>query len=146
MASSSDMGDNSGADTASSLYGIPAINDTSQGQSNHDKGFTWTLLSQGAEAVRTANVSLYCIHKEIGSYFSPFPRFQRLFEGTFMGRKVILKQRFTKKYRHPILEERLSSHRLIQVSTSSQELVTDNLGEPQLWLYRRLDVYIDVGV
>eukprot|EP01138_Halocafeteria_seosinensis_P002835 gb/GECG01002896.1/.p1 GENE.gb/GECG01002896.1/~~gb/GECG01002896.1/.p1 ORF type:complete len:270 (+),score=20.20 gb/GECG01002896.1/:1-810(+) len=76
------------SDTASSLYGIPAINDTSQGASTHAKGFSWTLVSQGAEA--------------------------RLFEGTFMGRQAVLKQRFTKKYRHPVLEQRLSSHRLIQ--------------------------------
>eukprot|EP00884_Botryococcus_braunii_P013574 jgi/Botrbrau1/22217/Bobra.168_1s0048.1 len=46
----------------------------------------WKLVAQGAEA--------------------------RVFEGTFLGRPTILKQRFNKKYRHPYLDAKLTTSRL----------------------------------
>lgn len=36
----------------------------------------------------------------------------RLYKGTFFGRKTIVKERFSKKYRHPELDERLTKERL----------------------------------
>eukprot|EP00761_Pharyngomonas_kirbyi_P000105 gb/GECH01000105.1/.p1 GENE.gb/GECH01000105.1/~~gb/GECH01000105.1/.p1 ORF type:complete len:237 (+),score=55.41 gb/GECH01000105.1/:1-711(+) len=38
----------------------------------------------------------------------------RVYQATFLGRKSIVKERFQKKYRHPILDEKLTSRRLIQ--------------------------------
>ncbi|KAL3150614.1 hypothetical protein ABBQ32_000420 [Trebouxia sp. C0010 RCD-2024] len=48
----------------------------------------FTLISQGAEA--------------------------RVWEGQFLGRPVIMKQRFRKKYRHPVLDTKLTVGRLNQ--------------------------------
>ncbi|CAL8096806.1 unnamed protein product [Orchesella dallaii] len=36
----------------------------------------------------------------------------RLFTGSFFGRKTIVKERFSKKYRHPELDERLTKERM----------------------------------
>jgi TP53 regulating kinase-like protein len=36
----------------------------------------------------------------------------RVFESTFLGRKAIVKERFSKKYRHPILDVKLTQKRL----------------------------------
>ena len=36
----------------------------------------------------------------------------RLYLGQFLGRKVIVKERFSKKYRHPVLDEQLTKDRL----------------------------------
>uniref|UniRef100_A0A0D6QWA4 non-specific serine/threonine protein kinase n=1 Tax=Araucaria cunninghamii TaxID=56994 RepID=A0A0D6QWA4_ARACU len=36
----------------------------------------------------------------------------RIFESIFMGRKAIIKERFSKKYRHPVLDAKLTSKRL----------------------------------
>lgn len=37
---------------------------------------------------------------------------QRVFESTFAGRKSIIKERFSKKYRHPLLDSKLTLKRL----------------------------------
>ena len=39
---------------------------------------------------------------------------QRVWEGTFLGRDVIVKERFQKLYRHPTLDSKLTSQRLRQ--------------------------------
>jgi hypothetical protein len=39
----------------------------------------------------------------------------RVFEGTFSGRPVVIKQRFPKLYRHPVLDEKLTRKRLVSV-------------------------------
>ncbi|CAK9211170.1 unnamed protein product [Sphagnum jensenii] len=36
----------------------------------------------------------------------------RVFESTFMGKKVVVKERFSKKYRHPVLDSKLTLKRL----------------------------------
>eukprot|EP00250_Pteridium_aquilinum_P003600 c13908_g1_i1 orf=135-824(+) len=36
----------------------------------------------------------------------------RVYESTFMGRKAIVKERFSKKYRHPILDSKITQKRL----------------------------------
>jgi TP53 regulating kinase-like protein len=36
----------------------------------------------------------------------------RIYEGSFLGRKCIVKERFTKTYRHPALDERLTKERM----------------------------------
>ena len=40
---------------------------------------------------------------------------QRVWEGVYLGRPVVLKQRFSKHYRHPALDARLTQARLRQV-------------------------------
>jgi len=64
--------------------------DTSQEQ-EHDFG---VLLKQGAEG--------------------------RVFASTFVGRKCVIKERFSKKYRHPLLDAKLTLKRLNAVSLSNQ--------------------------
>jgi hypothetical protein len=43
----------------------------------------------------------------------------RVFESTFMGKKVVVKERFSKKYRHPVLDSKLTLKRLCGVGPSS---------------------------
>lgn len=38
--------------------------------------------------------------------------FQRVFESSFVGRRSIVKERFSKKYRHPTLDSKLTNKRL----------------------------------
>lgn len=66
------------------------------------------------------------LHRRIPPLFPPpppdpaaprcprFPR-QRVWETTFCGRPAIVKQRFSKKYRHPTLDAKLTVTRLKQV-------------------------------
>ncbi|BBN10411.1 TP53 regulating kinase and related kinases [Marchantia polymorpha subsp. ruderalis] len=56
-------------------------------QLDGDQAPTSKLLKQGAEA--------------------------RVFESSFMGRKAVVKERFSKKYRHPVLDAKLTSKRLL---------------------------------
>uniref|UniRef100_A0A8D0B2N9 non-specific serine/threonine protein kinase n=1 Tax=Salvator merianae TaxID=96440 RepID=A0A8D0B2N9_SALMN len=42
----------------------------------------------------------------------------RVYRGEFLGRTTIIKQRFPKQYRHPILQERLSRRRTMQEARS----------------------------
>ncbi|RDX76713.1 EKC/KEOPS complex subunit bud32, partial [Mucuna pruriens] len=58
------------------------------------------LLKQGAEAVITVVVSLQSLTS------------QRVFESSFVGRRCVVKERFSKKYRHPILDSKLTLKRL----------------------------------
>lgn len=41
-----------------------------------------------------------------------FLYFQRVFESDFVGRRSIVKERFSKKYRHPSLDAKLTLKRL----------------------------------
>ncbi|XP_010545098.1 PREDICTED: EKC/KEOPS complex subunit bud32 isoform X2 [Tarenaya hassleriana] len=43
---------------------------------------------------------------------APKPFFQRVFESSFVGRRSIIKERFSKKYRHPSLDSKLTLKRL----------------------------------
>ena len=45
-------------------------------------------------------------------------RWQRIYCGQFLGRKVIVKERFPKKYRHPVLDRKLTTRRVKEVSSS----------------------------
>jgi hypothetical protein len=38
-----------------------------------------------------------------------------VYESTFLGRKAVVKERFSKKYRHPILDAKLTQKRLAGV-------------------------------
>lgn len=40
---------------------------------------------------------------------------QRVFATSFMDRKAVVKERFSKKYRHPVLDSKLTSKRLLGV-------------------------------
>ena len=44
---------------------------------------------------------------------------QRVWAGTFLGRPTVVKQRFAKKYRNPVLDFRLNTTRLKQVSLNT---------------------------
>jgi len=51
---------------------------------------------------------------------SLFASLQRVFASTFVGRKCVIKERFSKKYRHPLLDAKLTLKRLNAVSLSNQ--------------------------
>lgn len=73
----------------------------------------FTLISQGAEAVRTQARCGTCMDCDLESHSVLWP-VQRVWEGQFLGRPVIMKQRFRKKYRHPVLDTKLTVGRLNQ--------------------------------
>lgn len=62
---------------------------------------------------------------------------QRVWEGSFLGRPAIVKQRFKKGYRHPILDTRLTAQRLRQEVRSM--LRARKLGIPTPAMY-----YVDM--
>lgn len=72
------------------------------------------LISQGAEAVSCSTVSLFKDNSTLASS-STSGFLQRVWSGEFLGRPVILKQRFNKQYRHPKLDSKLNTNRLKQV-------------------------------
>lgn len=49
---------------------------------------------------------------------------QRVWEGTFLSRPAIIKQRFSKKYRHPQLDVKLTAARLKSVRWQGRHLQT----------------------
>lgn len=51
--------------------------------------------------------------------------FQRIFESDFVGRRSIVKERFSKKYRHPTLDSKLTLKRLNAVSFSLLNWLSD---------------------
>lgn len=85
------------------------------------------LINQGAEAVsilaawRQAPrfVLLLCCSPPMHPYYPElnFTILQRVWESTFCGHPCIIKQRFSKKYRHPALDRKLTVTRLKQVRT-----------------------------
>ena len=72
----------------------------------------FTLISQGAEAVRLLHIVAFgiCIFNKPLLHWSV----QKVWEGHFLGRPVIMKQRFSKQYRHPVLDTKLTVGRLNQ--------------------------------
>lgn len=77
------------------------------------------LIGQGAEGVR-GRVCAPLIHRGQALRYhddcacAPVC-VQRVYEGTFCGRAVIVKERFPKSYRHPVLDEKLTKKRLVAV-------------------------------
>lgn len=57
------------------------------------------LIAQGAEGVGGVELSYS----------------QRLYKGTFLGQKVLVKERIKKEYRHPSLDASIRTKRLVQV-------------------------------
>ena len=45
-----------------------------------------------------------------------WPDVQRVYTMTFLGRPTVVKERFKKAYRHPVLDAKLTRSRLVQVS------------------------------
>ena len=45
---------------------------------------------------------------------------QRVYEGTLAGVACIVKERFSKQYRHPVLDHKLTARRTVLVSSSGQ--------------------------
>ena len=73
------------------------------------------LISQGAEAVRSVAQICICGSVLWLQDLTAVLRMQRVWAGQLLGRSVVLKQRFRKKYRHPILDNKLNSGRIKQV-------------------------------
>ena len=59
------------------------------------------------------------------------PVMQRVFETQFLGRPAIIKQRFSKQYRHPTLDAKLTTSRLKQVCKERHLLLTPAAASPQ---------------
>ena len=59
-----------------------------------------------------------CISRAIIAFVCLFGvvLFQRVFESNFVGRRSVVKERFSKKYRHPTLDSKLTLKRLNAVS------------------------------
>ena len=79
----------------------------------------FNILFQGAEAVSTLRLLLatQTATRKLPTQAvrSIFALLQRLYEGTFLGKPVIIKQRFSKKYRHSVLDSKLTQARFKQV-------------------------------
>ena len=59
------------------------------------------------------------------------PVMQRVFETQFLGRPTIIKQRFSKQYRHPTLDAKLTTSRLKQVCKGHNPLLAPAAASPQ---------------
>jgi tRNA A-37 threonylcarbamoyl transferase component Bud32 len=73
----------------------------------------YELHSQGAEAVSAAaavDPAGFLLHSD-----ALLVCLQRVWEGSLQARPVIVKQRFSKQYRHPVLDAKLTVSRLKQV-------------------------------
>lgn len=93
--------------------------DTSQEQ-QQDFG---VLLKQGAEGVsQDSRLKTYLVATSPFTclFNSLFASLQRVFVSTFVGRKCVIKERFSKKYRHPLLDSKLTLKRLNAVSLFNQ--------------------------
>jgi len=79
---------------------------------------TFKLLSQGAEAVGNLSSILIesCISPFIATCFRREYWLQRVWEGSYLDLPAIIKQRFSKKYRHPSLDKKITHSRLKQVT------------------------------
>ena len=88
-------------------------------------GFNFLLLSaiHFLSSTGTNHILFYC----------SFIHLQRIWQGTFLGRDIILKERFHKRYRHPTLDSKLTSQRLRQEVRSM--LRSRKLGVPTPAVY-----------
>jgi hypothetical protein len=80
---------------------------------------TWELVAQGAEAVRAPYESptrVAHVVKFVVTFASCDPHdLQRVYFASFLGQPAVIKERFSKSYRHPVLDERLLKERLAWV-------------------------------
>eukprot|EP00842_Homolaphlyctis_polyrhiza_P001267 jgi/Hompol1/2140/HPOL_002085-RA len=58
----------------------------------------------------------------------------RIFEVDFGGRKAIAKQRFKKTYRHPVLDEKLTTRRTVHEARNLHRLRKAGIDTPALYL------------
>ena len=77
------------------------------------------LISQGAEAVRLSaytfgTLAMHCMLSQPPICLSLHMP-QRVWEGTYLDVPAVIKQRFSKKYRHASLDTKLTQSRLKQV-------------------------------
>lgn len=84
---------------------------------------TCKLISQGAEAVRNFYITSQLFDAFLGAksrnthvHDIGVCTVQRIWQGVYLGRPAIVKQRFNKKYRHAILDRKLTLSRLKQAS------------------------------
>jgi TP53 regulating kinase-like protein len=57
----------------------------------------------------------------------------RVYKGTFMNREAILKQRFTKLYRHPVLDQKITQKRLASESKNTVKARQLGVDTPALY-------------
>ena len=76
------------------------------------------LVSQGAEAVRPTPGQCCATVVSFTDSVCPKPYccMQRVWEGRYLDVPAIIKQRFSKKYRHAILDKKITQSRLKQVT------------------------------
>ncbi|KAH0472922.1 MAG: hypothetical protein KVP17_003113 [Porospora cf. gigantea B] len=55
---------------------------------------------------------------------------QKVYSGDWNGRKVLCKERVAKKYRHPVLDEQLTQHRMLQEVRNARRLRTAGVDCP----------------
>jgi len=65
---------------------------------------------------------LICLRRQSVRRHHVWNVLQRVFRVQFLGRPTIVKQRFSKKYRHPALDAKLTSLRLKQAGASSRSI------------------------
>ncbi len=81
---------------------------------------TCRLASQGAEAVRAGKYTRWQNRSSQSIHTSCVDGgLQRIWEGEYLGRPVMVKQRFSKQYRHPALDSKLTLSRLKQARASA---------------------------
>jgi len=92
-----------------------------------DESSFGTLIKQGAEAVSSCSSSLLsCL---------PIHRFKRIYQTTYFGQPCLVKERFSKRYRHPDLDAKLTSHRVLQVGFKSSSAIITRTPQQQLTHY-----------
>ena len=79
----------------------------------------YKLISQGAEAVSMKANAVCMLDKHCISSHPHMPEPanlpQRVWEGTYLDVPAVIKQRFSKKYRHASLDSKITQSRLKQV-------------------------------
>ncbi|XP_014227941.1 TP53-regulating kinase [Trichogramma pretiosum] len=78
-----------------------------------------TLIAQGAEA--------------------------RLYKGTYLGKSVLIKERFEKKYRHPTLDTRLTKERIKAEARALVKAKSAGVATPTIYLvdYNRRSIFME---
>ncbi|XP_071957981.1 EKC/KEOPS complex subunit TP53RK-like [Antedon mediterranea] len=69
----------------------------------------------------------------------------RVYEGEFGGRSVIVKERFSKKYRHPTLDEKLTKKRMTQEARAIMRCKKAGIATPAIYFvnYETNQIYME---
>lgn len=93
-----------------------------------------SLVKQGAEAVSSLDVSLKIIPIAAVINFPPPPT-QRVYTTPFLGlpHGCIAKQRFSKAYRHPVLDTKITARRVTQEARCLLKCLRAGLDAPTVY-------------